>query len=245
MDGPGPGGRGARGARRCRFGSGPVRAYGGWGLARGIALWQRPSVAGWSAGDVAARVHGGAREPGAGRGGDQGGGGQFVFAAAPRPGGGVPLLRGDARPDRRPCAGRHAFSVLVLAGCGPAGMAMPEWGNIPIPAKLLSQGVTDMLRITDGRMSGTGFGTVVLHVAPESAVGGPLSRLRDGDMVSFDAYAGALSVVADLDASRASVARRCTTGGAGRCCTGCTSCRRPRAATTTSCGPRRLRSLSF
>ena len=57
-------------------------------------------------------------------------------------------------------------SVLVLAGCGPVGMAMPEWGNIPIPAKLLGQGVTDMLRITDGRMSGTGFGTVVLHVAP-------------------------------------------------------------------------------
>jgi dihydroxyacid dehydratase/phosphogluconate dehydratase len=91
-------------------------------------------------------------------------------------------------------------SVLVLAGCGPAGMAMPEWGNIPIPAKLLSQGVTDMLRITDGRMSGTGFGTVVLHVAPESAVGGPLSRLRDGDVVSLDAYAGELSVSADLAA---------------------------------------------
>jgi len=93
-----------------------------------------------------------------------------------------------------------ADSVLVLAGCGPAGMAMPEWGNIPIPAKLLSRGVTDMLRITDGRMSGTGFGTVVLHVAPESAVGGPLSRLRDGDLVSLDAYAGELSVSADLDA---------------------------------------------
>jgi dihydroxy-acid dehydratase len=91
-----------------------------------------------------------------------------------------------------------ADSVLVLAGCGPAGMAMPEWGNIPIPAKLLSQGVTDMVRITDGRMSGTGFGTVVLHVAPESAVGGPLSRLRDGDMVTLDAYAGSLSVSADL-----------------------------------------------
>jgi dihydroxyacid dehydratase/phosphogluconate dehydratase len=91
-------------------------------------------------------------------------------------------------------------SVLVLAGCGPAGMAMPEWGNIPIPAKLLSQGVTDMLRITDGRMSGTGFGTVVLHVAPESAVGGPLSRLRDGDLVTIDAYAGELSVSADLAA---------------------------------------------
>jgi dihydroxyacid dehydratase/phosphogluconate dehydratase len=92
-----------------------------------------------------------------------------------------------------------ADSVLVLAGCGPAGMAMPEWGNIPVPAKLLSQGVTDMLRITDGRMSGTGFGTVVLHAAPESAVGGPLSRLRDGDLVSLDAYAGSLSVSADLD----------------------------------------------
>ena len=91
-----------------------------------------------------------------------------------------------------------ADSVLVLAGCGPAGMAMPEWGNIPIPAKLLSQGVTDMVRITDGRMSGTGFGTVVLHVAPESAVGGPLSRLRDGDVVSLDAYAGSLLVSADL-----------------------------------------------
>jgi dihydroxyacid dehydratase/phosphogluconate dehydratase len=91
-----------------------------------------------------------------------------------------------------------ADSVLVLAGCGPAGMAMPEWGNIPIPAKLLSRGVTDMLRITDGRMSGTGFGTVVLHVAPESAVGGPLSRLRDGDMVALDAHAGSLSVSADL-----------------------------------------------
>lgn len=81
-----------------------------------------------------------------------------------------------------------ADSVLVLAGCGLAGMAMPEWGNIPIPGKLLSQGVTDMLRITDGRMSGTGFGTVVLHVAPESAVGGPLSRLRDGDVVARPSF---------------------------------------------------------
>ncbi len=107
-------------------------------------------------------------------------------------------------------------SVLVLAGCGPARMAMPQWGNIPIPSRLLGQGVTDMLlgqgvtdmllgqgvtdmlRITDGRMSGTGFGTVVLHVVPESAVGGPLSKLRDGDMVSLDAYAGSLSVEADL-----------------------------------------------
>jgi len=85
-------------------------------------------------------------------------------------------------------------SVLVLAGCGPVGAAMPEWGNMPIPARLLRQGVTDMVRITDGRMSGTGYGTVVLHVAPESAIGGPLSRLRDGDMVTLDAPAGTLSV---------------------------------------------------
>ena len=55
-----------------------------------------------------------------------------------------------------------------------------------------------MLRVSDGRMSGTGFGTVVLHVAPEGAIGGPLSRLRDGDMVTLDAYAGSLSVAADL-----------------------------------------------
>ncbi|HEV2931610.1 MAG TPA: dihydroxy-acid dehydratase [Streptosporangiaceae bacterium] len=103
-----------------------------------------------------------------------------------------------------PALSVSADSVLVLAGCGPVGMAMPEWGNIPIPAKLLSHGVTDMLRITDGRMSGTGFGTVVLHVAPESAVGGPLSLLRDGDLVSLDAYAGTLSVSADL-ASRSPI----------------------------------------
>ena len=85
-------------------------------------------------------------------------------------------------------------SVLVLAGCGPVGAAMPEWGNMPIPAALLRQGVTDMVRVTDGRMSGTGYGTVVLHVAPESAIGGPLSRLRDGDMVTLDGPAGILSV---------------------------------------------------
>jgi dihydroxy-acid dehydratase len=92
-----------------------------------------------------------------------------------------------------------ADSVLVLAGCGPVGAGMPEWGNIPIPSRLLAQGVTDMLRITDGRMSGTAFGTVVLHVAPESALGGPLSLLRDGDVVSLDAFAGTLSV--EVDAS--------------------------------------------
>ncbi|MGD0699847.1 MAG: dihydroxy-acid dehydratase [Trebonia sp.] len=93
-------------------------------------------------------------------------------------------------------------SVLVLAGCGPAGAGMPEWGNIPIPAKLLRAGVNDMLRISDARMSGTGYGTVVLHVAPESAVGGPLSLIRDGDMISFDAFAGSLSVEPGVLAGR-------------------------------------------
>lgn len=91
-----------------------------------------------------------------------------------------------------------ADSVLVLAGCGPAGAGMPEWGSIPIPARLLAEGVTDMVRITDGRMSGTSFGTVVLHAAPEAAVGGPLSRLRTGDTITLDAHAGTLSADADL-----------------------------------------------
>ena len=63
---------------------------------------------------------------------------------------------------------------------------MPEAANTPLPAKLLAAGVRDMIRICDGRMSGTAYGTVVLHVAPESAAGGPLSLVRDGDMISLD-----------------------------------------------------------
>jgi len=78
-------------------------------------------------------------------------------------------------------------SVLVLRGCGPRGYpGMPEVGNLPLPAKLLSKGVRDMVRVCDGRMSGTAYGTVVLHVAPEAAAGGPLSLLRDGDPVVLD-----------------------------------------------------------
>lgn len=87
-----------------------------------------------------------------------------------------------------------AETVLVLSGCGPVGVpGMPEWGMIPIPAKLVSVGVEDMVRVTDARMSGTSFGTVVLHVAPEAAVGGPLGLLRDGDMVELDVEAGTLN----------------------------------------------------
>jgi dihydroxy-acid dehydratase len=63
---------------------------------------------------------------------------------------------------------------------------MPEVSNVPLPAKLLKAGVTDMVRVCDGRMSGTGYGTVVLHVAPEAAVGGPLALVRDGDVVVLD-----------------------------------------------------------
>ncbi|MGD2103018.1 MAG: IlvD/Edd family dehydratase [Acidimicrobiia bacterium] len=78
-------------------------------------------------------------------------------------------------------------SVLVLRNCGPVGYpGMPEVGNLPIPRKLLEVGVDDLLRITDARMSGTSFGTVILHVAPESAVGGPLALVRDGDWISLD-----------------------------------------------------------
>jgi dihydroxy-acid dehydratase len=78
-------------------------------------------------------------------------------------------------------------SVLVLKHAGPKGApGMPEWGAAPIPTRLLKQGVKDMVRISDARMSGTSYGTVVLHVAPESAVGGPLALVRDGDLIELD-----------------------------------------------------------
>ncbi|HEY1716023.1 MAG TPA: IlvD/Edd family dehydratase [Solirubrobacteraceae bacterium] len=80
-----------------------------------------------------------------------------------------------------------ADSVLVLRGCGPKGYpGMPEVANMPLPAKLLERGVRDMVRICDGRMSGTAYGTVVLHVSPEAAAGGPLALVRTGDPVLLD-----------------------------------------------------------
>jgi dihydroxy-acid dehydratase len=96
-------------------------------------------------------------------------------------------------------------SVLVLTGCGPVGVpGMPEWGMVPIPAKLAAAGVTDMVRVTDARMSGTSFGTVILHAAPEAAVGGPLALVRDGDPIAVDAAAGTL----DLEVPAGELARR-------------------------------------
>jgi dihydroxy-acid dehydratase len=80
-----------------------------------------------------------------------------------------------------------ADSVLVLRNAGPlGGPGMPEWGMLPVPKKLLKQGVRDMVRISDARMSGTSYGTCVLHVAPESHVGGPLALVRNGDVIELD-----------------------------------------------------------
>ena len=95
-----------------------------------------------------------------------------------------------------------AGSVLVLKGCGPRGYpGMPECGNMGLPPKLLRQGITDMVRISDARMSGTAYGTVVLHVAPESAVGGPLALVRDGDEIELDVPRRRLELL--VDAGRA------------------------------------------
>jgi dihydroxy-acid dehydratase len=91
-----------------------------------------------------------------------------------------------------------ADSVLILRGCGPKGYpGMPEVANMPLPTKLLQQGVRDMVRICDGRMSGTAYGTVVLHVAPEAAAGGPLARVRTGDFIVLDVASRRLDV--DMD----------------------------------------------
>ncbi|MGH3320413.1 MAG: L-arabinonate dehydratase [Streptosporangiaceae bacterium] len=89
-------------------------------------------------------------------------------------------------------------SVLVLRSAGPlGGPGMPEWGMLPIPRKLLRRGVRDMVRISDARMSGTSYGTCVLHVAPESHVGGPLALVRDGDPISLDVPGRRLDLLVD------------------------------------------------
>jgi dihydroxy-acid dehydratase len=98
-----------------------------------------------------------------------------------------------------------ADTVLVLRGCGPRGYpGMPEVANLPLPSKLLRQGVRDMVRVCDGRMSGTAYGTVVLHVAPEAAAGGPLALVETGDPIVLDVAARRI----DVDVPAAELARR-------------------------------------
>jgi dihydroxy-acid dehydratase len=88
-------------------------------------------------------------------------------------------------------------SVIVLQNAGPLGAGMPEWGQLPIPKKLLRRGVRDMVRISDARMSGTSYGACVLHVAPESYLGGPLAFVRDGDLIELDVDARRLQLHVD------------------------------------------------
>lgn len=89
-------------------------------------------------------------------------------------------------------------TILVLKGCGPKGYpGMPEVGNMPIPRKLVEKGVKDMVRVSDARMSGTAFGTVVLHVSPEANAGGPLALVKTGDRIVLDAKAGVLELLVD------------------------------------------------
>jgi dihydroxy-acid dehydratase len=91
-----------------------------------------------------------------------------------------------------------ASTVLVLRNAGPVGApGMPEWGNLPIPKKLLAQGVRDMVRLSDARMSGTHYGTCILHASPEAAVGGPLALVRTGDEIALDVPARRLELLVD------------------------------------------------
>ena len=95
--------------------------------------------------------------------------------------------------------------IMVLKGCGPKGYpGMAEVGNMPLPPKLLRRGITDILRISDARMSGTAYGAVVLHVSPEAAAGGPLALVQNGDMIEVDVPARRLH----LDVSDAELAKR-------------------------------------
>ena len=112
-----------------------------------------------------------------------------------------------------------ADSVLVLRGCGPRGYpGMPEVANLPMPAKLLQQGVRDMVRICDGRMSGTAYGTVVLHVSPEAAAGGPLGLIRTGDVITLDVAGRRIDV--DLTADELGEQEACTGRDRRLCHTG-------------------------
>lgn len=101
----------------------------------------------------------------------------------------------------------NADTVLVMQNAGPMGVpGMPEWGQIPLPLKLLRQGVRDMVRISDARMSGTSYGTVVLHAAPEAAAGGPLAVVRDGDLIRLNVAERRLDLLVPEDELEARLA---------------------------------------
>jgi dihydroxy-acid dehydratase len=89
--------------------------------------------------------------------------------------------------------------VLVLKNAGPVGAGMPEWGMLPLPVKLLKQGVREMMRISDARMSGTSYGACILHVSPEAAVGGPLALVRTGDVIEVDVEARQVNLLVAED----------------------------------------------
>jgi dihydroxy-acid dehydratase len=90
-------------------------------------------------------------------------------------------------------------TILILKNAGPVGAGMPEWGMMPIPKKLLQQGVRDMLRMSDARMSGTSYGACILHVSPEAAIGGPFALVRTGDMIELDVAARQLNMLVSED----------------------------------------------
>ncbi|TDN91629.1 IlvD/Edd family dehydratase [Microbacterium sp. BK668] len=110
-----------------------------------------------------------------------------------------------------------ADSVMVLRGCGPKGYpGMPEVANMPLPAKLLAQGIRDMVRICDGRMSGTAYGTVILHVTPEAAAGGPLALVQTGDWIDLDVRAGRIDLDVHADELAARTPGQATLDGFAR-----------------------------
>ena len=134
--------------------------------------------------------------------------------------------------------------VLVLRNAGPlGGPGMPECGMLPIPSYLLEQGVRDMVRISDARMSGTSYGACVLHVAPESFVGGPLALVRTGDLITLDVAARELSPGGDRRGAgrapgRVAAARAASSSGATASCSP-TRSRRPTRGVTSRSWPSR------
>jgi dihydroxy-acid dehydratase len=139
------------------------------------------------------------RQPGAGRGGDEAFGRGPALPEAPRAGAGVRELRPHGRADRPRRPGRHGRQHPRAQERRPVGAGMPEWGMLPCPKKLLKQGVRDMMRLSDARMSGTSYGACILHVSPRPAVGGTLALVRTGDPIEVDVAARRLELLVDED----------------------------------------------